>query len=122
MYLAAMLVNTNVAVKTKVFSNAQFLLKLICFCCKSHQKYFPSVFQDIKHFNVHKFIDFHYLRDWNETLFSAQIFRKYLYNRVLDHITTRALKHQYFRFKIFMTSRANQSLPVISPHRFKGNT
>ena len=41
MYLAAMLVsrhmlvNTNMAVKTKnVFDNAQFLLKLICFCCK----------------------------------------------------------------------------------------
>ena len=46
----------------------------------------------------------------NKTLFSAETFREYVYNRVLNHLTTRALQHQYFRFKIFVTSRANQEL------------
>ena len=37
----------------------------------------------------------------NKILFSAQTFWEYVYNRVLNHITTRTLQHQYFRFKIF---------------------
>ena len=82
-------------------------------------------FHGIKHFNLHKLIDYcdqrnshnydnsQLLKKINKTLSSVETFREYLYNRVLNHVTTRASQHQYFR--LFVTSRANQELQARFP-------